>query len=302
MLVITLPFSIDALRWGAGRYLPGTHVDIEKIAGEPTLPLAAGSAGSFDQALAGRESRVRVFGSEWLVIEALPADMLLPRSSWTASRYLAALTALADLHATWWGQPPDLRDCPWAWTPLGQHGLEMAKQARAALLEIGAAPWGSKFFAPGHIRAWLRALDDPAALLGILDQMPQTLIHGGHPQVHTNASTGATGQFDWQIVGVGPAPYDLACFYSASRWCLGRVPLTLTAMRDHYLQHLNDRLDRPIDRYLFDAAFDASRAWSFLTLWPAAILDRHASLLATRHHLQSTVLEPAYASLRRCSA
>jgi hypothetical protein len=227
--------------------------------------------------------------------------MLLPQASWTSGRYLTALTALADLHATWWGQPPDPADCPWAWTPLGYEVFAPAGEARAALLQIEAAPWGHRFFTPEQIRGWLHALDDPACLLDMLRQMPQTLIHGGHAPLHTTTPAGGAPLFDWQMVGVGPAPYDLACFYSLSRWRLGRVPLSLAAMRNHYLQRLNDHLGRCLDRYLFDAAFDAARAWSFLTLWPAAILDCHATLLASRHHLQATVIEPAYASLRRCA-
>src|SRR5439155_21820547 len=148
MLVVTLPFSVDALRWAFDRYLPGRPAGSEDIAGEPTLPLLANPRQMQDEELAGRGSRVKVFGSDWLVMEAVPVDMLLPRASWTTGRYLAALNALADLHATWWGRPPDPADHPWAWEALGQDVATPVEEARAALLRIEAAPWGVRFFTP----------------------------------------------------------------------------------------------------------------------------------------------------------
>src|SRR5207249_3975766 len=140
---------------------------IEDIAGEPTLPLLANARHIQDEELAGGESRVRVFGSDWLVMEAVPVDMLLPRASWTASRYLAALNALADLHATWWGHPPDPAAHPRAWEALGHNVAPVVEETRSALLRIEAAPWGSRFFTPEQIRGWLRALGNPACLLDI---------------------------------------------------------------------------------------------------------------------------------------
>src|SRR5205823_7935688 len=81
-----------------------------------------------------------------------------------------------DLHATWWGQPPDPAAHPWAWEALGRDVASPVEEARAALLRIQAAPWGSRFFTPEQFRGWLRALDDPACLLDVLTQMPQTLL------------------------------------------------------------------------------------------------------------------------------
>src|SRR5215212_6564071 len=183
MLVLTLPFSIDAFRWAAGRYMPGRSADIEDITGEPTLPLWAAAPDARAEELASQvgaapkgspdpPARVRVFGSDRLVMEALPVVTLLPRATWSTGHYLAALTALADLHATCWGQPPNPADYPWAWSPLGYQVPGLAEEARAALLEIEAAPWGRRFFSPEQMRAWLHALEDTRSLLDILQQMP----------------------------------------------------------------------------------------------------------------------------------
>ena len=53
MLVITLPFSVDALRWAFDCYPPGKPAGIEGIAGEPTLPLLANARRLRDEELAG---------------------------------------------------------------------------------------------------------------------------------------------------------------------------------------------------------------------------------------------------------
>src|SRR4051794_41806777 len=89
MLVITLPFSIEALRWAAGRYLPGRLSDLANVSGEPTLPVPPPDPPLQPQTLHHRQSPVRVFGSDWLVMEALPAGMLLPPPGWTPCRYFA---------------------------------------------------------------------------------------------------------------------------------------------------------------------------------------------------------------------
>lgn len=236
-----------------------------------------------------------------LFTDTVPLQLARPQAHWTADHYRAILTALAGLHAAWWGRPPDY---PWLDPLLGHHSDRLLRQSRAALIEIEQAPWGHKFFTPKQMRAWLAALDDPACLLDILGQMPQTLIHGDYGDYwpsNTASHAGGLPSFDGQTIAIGPAPYDLACLCLSSRWWFGRTPLSMVEMRNHYLQHLNERLNRPVDRYLFDAGIDAARAWHFAAFWPAAIREHHTTLLAGLHHLQNTVIEPASASLRRCA-
>src|SRR5207302_291536 len=128
------------------------------------------------------------------------------------------------------------------------------------------------------MRAWLRVLDDPSCLLDILSEMPQTLVLGDYWPNNIEPNGGFAGQ----SLLVGPAPYDVACLYSSCRWWFGRLPLSLVEMRNHYLE----RLGQGMDRYLFDAAFDAARAWRFALLWPTVILEEHACLLGCLRHLQ----------------
>jgi hypothetical protein len=239
-------------------------------------------------------------GGEWLLMEAVPFDAVWPRAAWSEGQYRAALEALAAMHAQWWGRPPDPAEYPWVWQPLGAHAAALAEEARAALLEIERAPWGEVFFPGDRLAAWMRVVDEPAVLLDLFEGVPQTLVHGDYWPGNIAVHRDGPAVFDWQRVGVGPAAYDLACFYGSSRWWFGRLPLSLPEIRAHYLRALNERLGTNLDRYLFDQGTDAARAWQFAVLWPAALLEHHAHLLGVQGHVRATVTEPAWACLRRC--
>jgi hypothetical protein len=229
-----------------------------------------------------------------------PEGAARAQSAWGEQQYRSALGALANMHAAWWGRPSTIQGKRWEPAPVWRADSGSMRAAREALLAIEEAHWGERFLPRAAARSWLRLLDDPGSLLSILAGMPQTLIHGDHGRDRLPGGLGSS----WGPVGVGPAPYDLACFYSSSRWWFGRLPLSLTEMRNWYLQRLNERLDaeEQLDRYTFDLGFDAALAWRFAIHWPALIMEHHTILLAGAHHLRAAVIEPACASLRRCTA
>jgi hypothetical protein len=290
---------------GPSAQMPHTLARADGVVRQPTAPLAAGIP------------NVLWIGSENPKYERkrrCPLGDRNPKSArpqvaWTASHCRLALTALADLHATRWGRPPDPSEHAWVSTPLGHDAEVWVRRSRAALDQIERADWGGKFFTKERLHAWMRALDEPSCLLGLLRDMPQTLIYGdSHPfwildfgfwSVQSKIQNPKSKIQNRMVAG--PAPYDFAGFCSSARWWFGQVPLSLAEMRNHYLERLNSRLDQPLDRYLFDAATDAARAWRFAAFWPPFILDHHTSLLAGLHHLQATIVEPAFASLRRCT-
>ncbi len=274
---------------------PRLLLTADDIAGEHDTALVVHASSSLVQGWEGLS-----FDSEWVLMEALPSEIASPQSSWRAEHYKIALTALADLHAGWWGHPPDPTDYPWVWMPTGHHTAGLIKEAREALLQIGEASWGESFFPKERLRAWLRLLDDPEPLFKMLSGMPQTLIHGDYWPGNISMQKDGPAVYDWQFVGVGPAPYDLACFHSSSRWWFGRLPMSLMEMRNHYLERLNEKLDKKVDRYSFDVGMDAARAWRFAVLWPTVIVEHHAGLQCSLQHTRSTAIEPAFASLRRC--
>jgi hypothetical protein len=271
---------------------PRLLLTAEDIATEPTGHLLVGASSGLAHSW-GNDS-----DQDWVLMEALPQEGIWPRASWTAEHYYMALGALAELHAKWWDRPPSPKEYPWVWMPTGAHTRDLLEDARTALIEIESAPWGEKFFSPERLRAWLDVLDEPSCLLDILAGVPQTLIHGDYWPGNIAVRRDGPAVFDWQQVGIGPAAYDLACFHASSRWWFGRLPLTLVEMRSHYLACLSERLGH-VDRYIIDMSMDAARAWRFAVLWPPAILEHRAHLLARLGYMRSTVIEPAYAALRR---
>jgi hypothetical protein len=211
--------------------------------------------------------------------------------------YRAALTEMAALHATWWGWPTSAPARRWALASQVETACAI-EEARRALLEIGDAPWGERLIPAKEIRGWLHLIDNPGESLLNLSQLPPTLIYGDEPGGNLFDKPGIRRG---QVVS-GPAPYDVACFYSASRWWYGRLPMGRVEMRNWYLERLNERLGMEcLDRYCFDLGFDAALAWRFATRWLPFIAEHHATLLARAAYLRATVIEPAWASLRRSS-
>ena len=229
----------------------------------------------------------------------LPADGVKWGKAFPSERdYQAALTELAVMHATWWEQPlsagAERREFAWDL----ESGCAI-DEARHAILEIANASWGTRMLPEEQLRGWLRLLDNPRDIAGVLAQMPTTLIYGG--ELTGDPFDDHRGRSGMRAM-IGPAPYDLACFYSSSRWCYGRLPVGRIEMRNWYLERLNECLGaRHLDRYTFDLGFDAALAWRFITRWLPFIVEYHTTLLARATYLRATVIEPAWASLRRCS-
>jgi hypothetical protein len=272
---------------------PRLLLTADDMAGEPATPMVVGASSGLAHSWDTTGDR------DWVLIEALPQEGIWPRAFWTAEHYRMALSALAEMHAKWWDHPPSPEQYPWVWMPTGAHTQELLDEARAALLEIEAASWGEKFFTRERLHEWMNVLDEPSCLLDILAGVPQTLIHGDYWPGNIAMRRDGPAVFDWQQVGIGPAAYDLACFHASSRWWFGRLPITLVEMRSHYLACLSEHLGYKVDRYIFDMGMDAARAWRFAVLWPSAIQEHRAHLLARLTYMRATVLEPAYASLRR---
>ena len=228
----------------------------------------------------------------------IPAEGLYRRNgSPNEQRYRTALTEMSVLHARWWEWPSSATAQRWA-LPSHFESSWAIEEARRALLEIERAAWGERLMPAKETRGWLHLLENPCDFVGILEQMPRTLIYGDEP---TGDPLGRPGTERGPVVS-GTAPYDVACFYSASRWWYGRLPMGRVEMRNWYLERLNERLGgERLDRYTFDLGFDAALAWRFATGWLPFMAEHHATLLARAAYLRATVIEPAWASLRRSS-
>jgi hypothetical protein len=230
-----------------------------------------------------------------------PSHVAWPRTAWGTEMYRAALRSISALHAEWW----DLSEEAGPWQPLDiiyspERGI---CEAHAALDRIASAAWGSRLLTAERVTALRKLLDNPSQVLASLSAMPRTLVAVDHEESLVQDACGGFDLYPFgaATVGIGPAAYDLACFYSGSRWRFGRTPLSMTSTRAYYLQHLNADLPDRADRCDFDEAFDAALAWRFAALWTRAIASSHICLLAQSHTFSASVVEPAFASLARLS-
>jgi len=195
---------------------------------------------------------------------------------------------MASLHACWW-QRPETAEGPWLPLPAIYDPEPSICGSRGALLSIEGQPWAKNLLEPCQVRSLLRLLDDPLIVLDMLQSAPRTLIV---------ARDFSFAEAEPQVC-IGPAAYDLASFYATSRWLYGRTPLGLTETRNSYLDRLNNLLDVPTDRALFDATYDAAQAWLFITGWLPLMAECPPTVLARSHLFRAAVSEPALASLRR---
>ena len=338
MLTLILPFSMEALQGAVRRYLSRPSVSIEEVVPQVLEDHAPGGYACYLNVLyrsdaagpnRGRSSMLslllkpssgqaaahtcKILAPDDIVGEltaplVVTADGASPGqwdngdwvlvedtgTRWTAGRYHAALAQMAAQHAKHWDSPV------FAGEPV-RHSKQnsdcMVEEAHAALMQIDAASWGSKFLPKAQVAAWLRVLDRPGVLLDLLVEMPQTLIQADCPLPGGSFFPAVPGGA--QELVTGSAVYDLARFYTMARWLFGRLPLSLVDMRNLYLHELNARLERSVDRYAFDSGIDAARAWHFALYWLPFIAEQHSTLLACRHHLSASVIEPAFAALRR---
>lgn len=211
-----------------------------------------------------------------------------PRSAWTVEQYTTSLRGMAAAHAAWWG------DAHWEPLPCVYEPAPLVEEARAAVLRLEASGLYRAVLSPERVRLLLAVLDNPHWLVDIMYALPRTLL----------IAESALPDFDGDSYGpppayAGPAPYDLACFYSCSRWWFGRTPLSTVDTRNIYLDHLNSALAEPLDRCLFDIGFDAALAWRFAVAWTPRLAANPALFLARSQVTRAALVDPAFASLSR---
>jgi hypothetical protein len=208
--------------------------------------------------------------------------------AWGTTPYTTALHSMASLHAGWWGKVQD--DELWPRLPEIYEPEPIIGTTREALLAIEGEAWTERLLGEGRVSTLLSLVDEPALALDLLQCAPTTLI---------SPDSGTEGQESDRYVCEGPAAYDLAAFYSSTRWLYGRAPLGLAGTRNAYLIRLGSLLNEPIDHALFDITLDAARCWNFVLGWAQTLATRPPALLARAHIFRSAVAEPAFASLSR---
>jgi Phosphotransferase enzyme family len=170
----------------------------------------------------------------------------------------ATLRGIADLHAAFWGKPPQhaIACCD----PRRRIGLLGPATGEALISErrdFGVARGWRSFDlrVPREISSLLHRLqDDMTPLLEILEAFPAALLHGDLKIANFGLDSSALWLFDWSSVMWAPVAVDLALFLTMSSRAL---PWTLDEVCDRYSIHL----ERALGSVRFaDARWPAQRA------------------------------------------
>jgi hypothetical protein len=167
------------------------------------------------------------------------------------------LTALADLHARFWGSPA--LELPWLARPEHYAGLVDAPSAQGKS-DLAQLPNPLREQVQGGWQAALRRL--PRSLAALLEQpaseaareweqLPRTLLHGD-AKVANFALLPETGvaAFDWALIGGGPSTIDLGWYLAVNGSRLAR-PKELVMAR--YRALLTSRLTVELPDPLWDS-------------------------------------------------
>jgi hypothetical protein len=153
------------------------------------------------------------------------------------------LSGLARLHAHPWTASGELDGG--LWCPLRERvtlicraSLEQASPARDAVGDRILPGWDA--FARQAPKAARDLVDilgkDPKPLLGVLERVPQTLIHGDLKLANIGVSPdGSIDLVDWQMVSVAPVGLELGWFLVAN---VASLPLPPDEILDRYVAKL----------------------------------------------------------------
>lgn len=208
----------------------------------------------------------------WLLMEDVSSG-IVSRADWREDHSRRLFEAMAGLHAKHW-------DCE----SLRHRGLGALADTTALPVEIalyeatGVArtPWAvraaeefqvPRILLPEFLEAagpadadfYLMLLRCWPDLVAALEQRPPTVLHGDLRRANIAFLDGRLVLFDWEFAATGPAAVDLTWHWFLHYWAYppddGRHPDDRLWLRDHYLQHLEDALGRPV------ASEDFRDAW-----------------------------------------
>jgi Ser/Thr protein kinase RdoA (MazF antagonist) len=208
ILKITRPDAPDYVRARARREV-GFYRTLA-----PAIPLALPRVLGLDTDGAG--------GSAVLLAAYRPPD---PPAAWDAPRYLEVAAQLARLHAAFWNRMERLAALTWLRRPPAADDPAQIRHAQAAWHSLQSRPPFAAILTPPVQAGIARLLDRIPALSAVSRTLPATLCHG---DCHIgNLLSDADGRLiwaDWQEVGIGCGPDDLAFFVQRALMAGGAVP------------------------------------------------------------------------------
>ena len=219
-----------------------------------------------------------VAGDLWL----LPFPSVKHTSHWLADWEQKdvehVLSDLARLHLSFWDATAELGRWPWLASPTGDTAA-LAADGRQGLETIVGSQNFDASLTPDRVAQLLALASDPAPLLDVLNDGPQTLLHGdaGFQNIAITVDGRQRLWYDWQLVANGPPALDVATFLHPWAYPEARPPLSTEAMIDLYLANLARR-GVSIDPIHFRRQLDAAFLWRWIIQW-APLLGQYSDRL-----------------------
>ena len=176
---------------------------------------------------------------EWgLALEYLEDMVLMDASddadAWSRKHIEAAITGLAEIHASWYGRETQLRERPWIGHIASVKSMvEMTPLWRA--LSGHAAPYFQEWAGPAIVETHRALVESISEWWQPLASGPRTLIHNDFNPRNVALRRDGDGfrlcAYDWELATVGAPQHDLAEFL-----CFVLQPDVSEDEVNHYLE------------------------------------------------------------------
>jgi hypothetical protein len=213
---------------------------------------------------------VHADNDEWWMLMRDVSGGIRPRGAFTDSDERVLLSAIARLHAHYWGGRNGLDSLPLArvrgtttafaepvafaagraqapadWVPRYVEDFTPLRMLLPAFLEMLGPEDADFYIQLASDRSWHRGLDEATP----------TLNHGDLRRANIAFADGTVTLLDWEFASRGPAACDLQWHWFLHFWAYppdARPPEHRAPLREFYLAELEAVLGRPIDRAEFE--------------------------------------------------
>jgi thiamine kinase-like enzyme len=175
----------------------------------------------------------------YVIVEELLEDMAVmddvdTLDGWSPAHIEAAIRAVAEVHAQWYGHEAELREQPWVMdTPDPASREEM--QRLWEMLGVHAREEFPEMFTDNDLTRFRTIISHLPQWWQALDTLPKTLIHNDFSPRNIAFRDGPNGPepciYDWELATVHAPQYDLAELLVFT--C---QPDTSTAEIEHYIE------------------------------------------------------------------
>lgn len=189
-------------------------------------------------------------------------------ADWTEDDVRCAITDLVRFHAAFLGKEAIARQWRWLLRPTMDDAERLLADGREGLELVARTASYDDVLTANRVARLLSLSYHPERLLHVLDECPNTLLHGdaGFQNIAVVPTARKCIWYDWQLVGWGPFVLDLVTFLHPWGYLESRPPLSIRAIIDYYLKMLQLK-GIEIAPAAFHRQLDAAFLWRWLIQW-----------------------------------